>query len=866
MELYIEGTQVDLDEKVQIQMVKQLTDVYDPSKIKNDHSRTITIPNTPNNNKVFGKIWSVDKTINYNALLPNQGKNFNPSKKANFILYENGTVYEKGYLKLNEILFEEKKNWRYSITLFGERGDFLSKFDDTTLFEHFNKPNNSYYNNTIKLDQDTIYNMYNSNTRGTYVDYIESEDGIVNDNFDKIEWYPTGSHPNDDETKELSNLGQKYTQHQVCNRSVRYTRFGVYMDKLINELVNSYGYTLNKSTDWFNIGNKYNNRLMVSSPINKEVKGSIGDTLPIRYLARTSFGETGLGEKYYDTSYGPSSLATNPYLTVGTQSVNIDGRTNNHRVLKVKNDIPLGEYNINIIPNFNINFIDVGFTTYTSGNYCNPNVANKEYFKIVFKNNNGNITDELVLVGWDTLSGSLPSNHYKFRLIIENGTSAGIQVYIKGVWTPLHIFFNTFILGFKGTLTNSDFIYFGITIIQNTNILNTYTIDLGGTFNATIVNTRINNIDAIGTFEFNTNVISGITLKLNQLLPDLTTKETFFSYIKLFGLIPVVNEDIKEVSLLTRDEYFNSGKVLDWDSKFDLSSEHSNTPLAFKDKYIGLSYNKNDTDLGKTFKDYTGQEYGGLRLDTGINYNDSVYELFKDVKFTSGILAPEKINIFGLNSLNYHLPQLTNNQPTLLFRGDSKIVKSLNKPFDLSRQFLFANDSPYNSLGWRHNFRYYLKFKVVGNWYKADGSVSGIDKPRSWDSTTYNYTTTLNSPLSPTWSLDISQPTYLAYDIDNYPTNGTIYKRIWEKYLLDRYSVNTRIFEGHFYLSKKELATLELNNFIWFKNKYWVIDKIEYSLTEEKLSKVRLVSVNDRTNYTNGINLSNTIDNIGGKE
>lgn len=122
--LYIAGKKVDLDDNSFILFNYTMEDLSNPTIVRNSFSKSITLKGTPNNNKIFGDIFRLDrKTIfgdNY------VGTQFDASRKTPFTIYDElGNIVEEGYLKLDKIT-RSGVAVEYSITLYGGLGSFFS--------------------------------------------------------------------------------------------------------------------------------------------------------------------------------------------------------------------------------------------------------------------------------------------------------------------------------------------------------------------------------------------------------------------------------------------------------------------------------------------------------------------------------------------------------------------------------------------------------------------------------------------------------------------------------------------------------------------------------------------------------------------
>ena len=118
-ELYINGKKVEFDNNgVSILFQRQRTDYTNPTIVKNSFTKTIKLPGTKVNNDIFNEIWKLDRIQWNNA--------FNASQRESFVLMNNGSLVEKGYVKLNNIVWNSSTNsYTYEVTLYGEMGNLL---------------------------------------------------------------------------------------------------------------------------------------------------------------------------------------------------------------------------------------------------------------------------------------------------------------------------------------------------------------------------------------------------------------------------------------------------------------------------------------------------------------------------------------------------------------------------------------------------------------------------------------------------------------------------------------------------------------------------------------------------------------------
>lgn len=119
IDLIINNRPVDLpDSGISILFQRQRTDYTNPTIVRNSFTKTINLPGTKTNNDIFSNLWKLDKYIN------NHFVDFIPFKREPFMLLKEGNLVEKGYVKLNNIIWDGHF-YTYQITLYGELGNLL---------------------------------------------------------------------------------------------------------------------------------------------------------------------------------------------------------------------------------------------------------------------------------------------------------------------------------------------------------------------------------------------------------------------------------------------------------------------------------------------------------------------------------------------------------------------------------------------------------------------------------------------------------------------------------------------------------------------------------------------------------------------
>lgn len=147
-EIFIENKQVDISEGLSNLITYAIDDVKDIGSRNTSFSKTIVLPGTARNNALFGHIFDVTVMNTYNAALPNAGYNFNASKQAAAVIFQNHIQVFKGIVRVLKIVIENGIP-EYEVAVFGELGGLINAMGNAKLqdldfsaYDHvFNVPN-----------------------------------------------------------------------------------------------------------------------------------------------------------------------------------------------------------------------------------------------------------------------------------------------------------------------------------------------------------------------------------------------------------------------------------------------------------------------------------------------------------------------------------------------------------------------------------------------------------------------------------------------------------------------------------------------------------------------------------------------------
>lgn len=129
-QLYIGGLEVDTIENLDINITKEIYSISDPSKRKSDFSKTVAIPGSKGNDNIFASLFDVNMSIRSATQL---NPDFNPTKKASCVYFQDSFRQIKGYCQLDEIVILENNKVIYNIVIYGQNSTLFSDISNLTL-------------------------------------------------------------------------------------------------------------------------------------------------------------------------------------------------------------------------------------------------------------------------------------------------------------------------------------------------------------------------------------------------------------------------------------------------------------------------------------------------------------------------------------------------------------------------------------------------------------------------------------------------------------------------------------------------------------------------------------------------------------
>lgn len=280
--LKINGNKVDIvnseEFAQQFAITYSFSDLYEPDKVTDSYSKSITLPGTANNNAIFGHIWKFDF---------NNVDKFNASQLSDFQLFLNNELWQTGTAQLQEISINDNVI-SYKVVLFGSITRVMSMLLNSDIDDDNNKllRNLKYKSKlTHTLTPEMIGRMWYGYCHTGYVDlhdymqYIPCQNGLY-DNFSsnkalryKNRKWVVGPVVESASNADINSGDTEFDEYTMNEYRVEYQRPAMKMNKLIEQICTDIApdASINLDRDFFNNNNPYwNNTYLTLSQYTTE--------------------------------------------------------------------------------------------------------------------------------------------------------------------------------------------------------------------------------------------------------------------------------------------------------------------------------------------------------------------------------------------------------------------------------------------------------------------------------------------------------------------------------------------------------------------------------------------------------------------
>lgn len=873
--LLINGNEVDLNDKVSIALTKTYESLEDPTKIFTDFSKTVNIPMTSRNNIIFESAFRPDQVVTTGGL--------DPRKKVPFILLNNQTLIMTGYAKVIETASNSPKDRSYSVTLYSKMGELFNELKQMTFAP---TTNNKYTLNnplpsTCHIDRNLVKNSFEQETHNLdleskttldYIGFMPTYQGKYDDfQSDKLEaldgkvvWVDS---PEDAEGNVLDE-GVEVDEHYRSEYRSYYQQPFIYVDALWQllkqkvEQVTDYKMELDPS--WFNPQNPYYRDLILTMPslYNKEsVSNAANQVQKFDYAWNSCISNTSRSQ---DLSNNHKKIInfTPKYLS----GVQIYDRYLNRFDAKGKS--------VHFKAQFLYTLFAANFDQHYTDGYAKLRDANHLFleFRAVDAQ-----TMEYIPGAVNKFMFYSNSTEYKHEGVtkIDLGiTSRNTPEYVTSPEPGIVTTQNGY--GWAGKLSvEFDVVWQKPFLI----IANQYAANNGDPFEKYDTMLPQSWIPKWSWawpdfYQVNNNTVNGHTWYLTTISAEAQVTETqrsnsaltmnriwslektpfeyLLDYAKMFRLVFDLDNDNKVLRVMDRNRYFQNYTIEDWTDKLDKSKEFKIKPINFENKYLDFKYSEGNGGVMKTYQDKYGANYGSYKVDTGYDFNADSTDLFTEVM--PSVIATKKQNSGMFNTLHPKRPNYRGKEyryfPNEYFPDNDAEGRNAGN----AGQFFFRNgtyevDPTISYSSTDHTYRILISddtdYQVVQNEYM-------------WTILGSRVTTTNKLPAISTYTQDGKYSIHFAKPKELYfnrsmievRDDSFIYNKFWQKYLNDRYSVQSKVVTSYFYLTPNDWMNYKFNKFVLVDNVLYMVNKIsDFDLTTDRSTKVELVQVNDIASY-----------------
>ena len=299
----------------------------------------------------------------------------------------------------------------------------------------------------------------------------------------------------------------------------------------------------------------------------------------------------------------------------------------------------------------------------------------------------------------------------------------------------------------------------------------------------------------------------------DNLPSEITCLDFFKGIVNLFNLVVIPDGD-RNFNIQRWDDYFTSGRVLDWSQKIDLGSDVILSPTNELQREYILKYADSSDRFSSINQQDRNQQFGTYRFFSNIPYHSGTLEI--EVPF-----APLPIATYDAytesNMLIPHIYQWN--------RGADTLGNQFN-PQGSSIRLGF-----YNGL---------LDFTITGqtkSWWLLSGAtaVSHQTYPAISHLSSYEYSASTFSDLNFGNQYDFWQvpnDTYQGF------TQRDVWGDFWSGRVLPLYDPEVKLLQGSFKLTPQEINDIQFNDRVWFLDAYWRL----LNLSDADITQTSLVS------------------------
>lgn len=906
--LYINGMKADLRSDTSIEWTASSVDYSNPTVVRNSFTKTISLDGTPNNNRIFGNLYGLDRRQDISDPI-----SFNPVLRTPFMLYNGMELVEEGYCKVENIV-RNSKSVVYEITLYGGLSQFLFNlsYGNSEEGEKINLGELDFGIPDFIISKDTVNDAWdNIQKKGSIwekINFMPDTQGVP-DNFsaDKIvlntdglectvRYGANGKVENGTFPKEIVQEGTTYRTtdgflYGTASKELTYMETRDFRSWLMQPVMrvkhfigtilskeNNGGYTVLQDPDFFSQQNPYWEDMWITLP-KIDTATSVSDKQDWDWRIEG----TSTVNRYSITF----SLTQPPVFNTLPFQLQIDSEIRAENITSTASELFLASYNPSEeIPN---RLGGIAIQVYLTDRN-NTVIGGSSPYILVSETPDGSYMDIDELIAqrlykpiWNskpiTVKGTFKRDSsgryvwngepFRFLVDVENVPYENVRVDVRllanavkdgGLWS----FGNR-----RGVLyeTNSN-----------------------GTpkeFSPKVYDTGESCVWLKGD-EIIPRSNTRVSLKSIMERMDGTPADWLLSYCKMFGLFLSVDTRRKRVEIWHRSRFYRN-ECTSLEGHMDMYNEWIVNPLTFDAKFYRMAHGDSGTALEDEYSENTQVPYGSQTIDTRFNFNNTVTDITEKILFSNVVDSLHKSNYYTIykDSEGREIPNTLQNWVEFQYvSGENTLEVPVAYPSSNTREFYnkdyitYFNFAPFPSLFDKDGkgvdgsgiLLFYRGLAGTGNSYiniTDDTSLMWTlnDRNPCWLITQKEYDSKGNRIAIKRTSvpqfgryegeynmigvaLDYGRPkTMYIPDSRILPDDSTVYEKFWKGYIQDLYSVDTKTVECNVVFPEIFNPSF-FRKFWWFGNSEWVLSKAENIkyLPGERI-KCTFTRVNDRQAY-----------------
>ena len=847
IQLYINSQLVDITESVGLFLNKKFEEVENPTLYFCDYSKTITLPFTSNNKKIFDNYSRQDSVVTDRTL--------DPRKKIPFQLLYNSQLVMEGYLKINNAntVYTDKK---FECELFSQFGLIMNEIGELT----FNKYECESYGGE-KPDKYLIHTPWTNEfkiDRNLVKDSFEQTEHLLDgkDILDYIKFLPTyqGKYPDFESDKieglsnNVSNLSRERDEHYTREFRSYYQQVSIWVNKLWQmtkkkvEEITDYEFILD--TSWFNSHNPYYTNLLYTCPslfekddnfreivdnfepnsLNYHVNIKNQSNLSSHHYKKLFFSPN--SELYTNGTFNSSKIGQTTFTWNGRLQLVCPSSRNIYAKIREDNPLYVRFYAVNAETNQPINQAMHTFMLY-SCNY-NSNISSNTFddaFDVGIVDLN-TVSSRHKPQGYVNTSGWWFSKDVSFTLNITENVPYYIvsDCYFSNNGCGIETSSQSYTPHWDWLWEDKFYEGTGYYVFAN----------MTGC--------------SIKTSDYKR---SHTKIDMYRVFPkDTTLLKVLLNYSKTFGLCWDVNQDNKKITVMSRNKFFSSYEIFDWTNKLDRKCDFILEPLCFSNKYVCFNVEQGKGERLEKYMSKYDVGYGAKKIDTEYQFNSETEDFFEGIQPS---VVATKAQFSRLDN--------TTNPDSPNFRGYNYKITPTEQYVD--------NDNGGENAGnfgafyfWDGVMEIDERLGFISNGYPCVLISDDTDYQISHDEYFWNMSGTyfvrcyhlpkISTVSEDNWSIHFESPREYYFEKPSGEIKY-IYNEFWKNFIDERYNVQNKKLTAYFYLTPEDYKKITFRQFVKIENTLYHVNRIfDYDFDTNSPTKIELVQVWDTNAYTDG--------------